>query len=83
MSLYHFHIHHCTALARDEEGLELPDLAAARREAIAGARSIMGDELAKGRLCLGCHIEIEDGAGLLLATVAFRDAVTITSLGHS
>lgn len=80
MSLYRFHIHHCTAVARDDEGLELLDLAAARREAIIGARSIMGDELANGRLCLDCRIEIEDGAGRLLATVPFRDAVTVTGL---
>lgn len=80
MSLFYMHIHHCDVVARDEEGLDLPDLQAARREAIAGARSIMGEELAKGRLCLGSHIEIEDGDGRLLATVPFRDAVMLTGL---
>lgn len=70
-------------LARDGERLELPDLEAACREAISGARSIMAEELTKGRLRLGCHIEIHDGAGLLLATVPFWDAVSVTSLDHA
>lgn len=80
MSLFHMHIHHCGMLARDEEGLELLDLEAARREAVAGARSIMADELMNGRVCLGCRIEIEDSNGRLLATVPFREAVTLTGL---
>lgn len=80
MSLLHMHIHHCGMLARDEEGLELPNLETARREAVAGARSIMVDELRKGQLCLACHIEIEDSDGRLLATVPFREAVTLTGL---
>ncbi|WP_375403721.1 DUF6894 family protein [uncultured Sphingomonas sp.] len=80
MPLFYLHIHYCDGLARDEEGLELPSLDAARDEAIAGARAMMCEELKQGRVRLGCHIDIEDGDERLLAVVPFREAVTFTGL---
>jgi hypothetical protein len=61
----------------DEEGQELPDIAAARAVAVAGARSIMREEIWKGRLPLKERIEIRDDRQKLVATVRFRDAVLI------
>lgn len=76
MPLFHLHIHQCGRLALDEEGLELPNLVAARDQAIAGARAIMCEELARGQLNLGCYIKIEDSYGQVLATVPFRETIT-------
>ncbi|WP_408640624.1 DUF6894 family protein [Allosphingosinicella deserti] len=38
MAGYHFHLHECGAFFEDEEGTELPGLAAVRAGAIRGAR---------------------------------------------
>ena len=62
----------------DEEGQELPDLEAARAEAVKSARSIMADAIWTGRLPLDEEIEIADQKGQVLAIVAFAEAVYIT-----
>ncbi len=79
MPVFCLHIYHRDMSARDEEGLELASLEAARNEAIAGARGIMRDDLRNGRLSLGSRIEIEDSSGRVLATVPFREAITVSS----
>lgn len=61
----------------DEEGVELPDLAAARAAAIAGIRSILSDEIGQGRIDLTGRIEICDQARVRVATVAFGEAVEV------
>lgn len=78
MPVFYLHIYYRDMAARDEEGLELASLEAARSEAIAGARGIMRDELRNGRLSLGSRIEIEDSSGRMLATVPFREAITVS-----
>ncbi len=64
--------------APDEEGVELPDLEAARAHALREARVTFG-ETAKdlGRVVLHHRIDIEDGQGAVLETVYFRDAVAV------
>lgn len=61
----------------DEEGLELPDLAAAREYALFNARSIAAENVHKGKLNLSHRIEITDDDKQVLATVSFADAVTV------
>ncbi len=78
MPLYRLNLNECGVVIHDVEGIERPDLAGARDAAIAGARDIMAAELGEGRLCLSCHIEIEDAAGVIVLTVPFRDAVSVT-----
>lgn len=78
MTLFMFHLHECGTLTPDEEGKELPDLAAAQTYAEAAARSIMCAEVEQGGLCLSCHIEIENGDSGERTRVWFRDAVKIT-----
>ena len=73
-----FHLHECGTVFVDEEGAELESLADARLRALADARSIMSSEVAAGRLCLSCHIRVEDEQGKVLLTVRFADAVEIT-----
>lgn len=76
MPRYYFHLHNGTT-ARDEEGRELPDLEAARQEAISAARELMGEDLKAGLLRLGHRIEIGDADGSELLVVPFAEAVMI------
>ena len=64
-------------VAIDEEGSELPDLAAARAKAVASAREMSCAEVLKGRLNLKHRIEVTDEAGRLACTVHFADVLTI------
>ena len=78
MTRFFFHLHECGALTVDEEGKELPDLAAARHHAENAARHIMCAELVDGDLCLKCYIEIENRDDGTRTTVLFRDVIHIT-----
>jgi hypothetical protein len=60
-------------LVEDPEGYNLPNLEAARDEALAAAREIMADGLkSEGLSCE--QLEIHNDAGQLLTTVSVRDA---------
>jgi len=61
----------------DEEGLDLPDLETARREAVRSAHSIMADAIWSGRLLLDESIEIVDEHRRVLMTILFRDTVVV------
>jgi len=76
MPRYFFHIYD-DLVVRDEEGTELPDAAAARRDAVAGIREMMGEQLRCGRLILHHRVEVEDERGALVLVVPFAEAVTI------
>jgi hypothetical protein len=62
----------------NDESLELPDLDAAVRLAIRGARDIMAEDMRSGRLDLDQHIVIRDGAARCLARVDFVHALEIS-----
>jgi hypothetical protein len=77
MPRYYIHIYDDLVMI-DEDGMELPDLAAARHQAVRGARSIMADHLRAGRpLKLFHRIEIADHRSKVLAVIPFRALVTI------
>ena len=78
MPLYYFHIHNHID-TRDEEGVELPDLKAARDMAIRAARAMMAENLMTGRLWLDHWIEVENEAGQQVLALPFREAVEIDS----
>lgn len=80
MPRFHLTLNECGSVTPDTEGVELPNLAAARVAAVAAAREVMGAEVIEGRLCMSCDIEIYDGAGRRLDRLPFRDMVTITGL---
>jgi hypothetical protein len=80
MQTLFFHLHECGSVIVDEEGSEVEDLAEARMRAIRGARSIMSSEVAAGKLCLSCHISVEDARGATLLTVPFREALDLAGL---
>ncbi len=72
-----FHLHICDGrdFTEDEEGLELPDLAAARDAAIDRLRTILGGELRAGVLRRAAFVEVEDERRRLVLTVTFGEAV--------
>ena len=80
MARYHFHLHECGTVIPDEEGLEKPDMDGVREEALLSARELMSNEMMRGKLCLGCHIEVQDEAGEVVLILPFKDAVEVTGI---
>ncbi|MDP8912544.1 MAG: hypothetical protein M3N39_03075 [Pseudomonadota bacterium] len=78
MPRYYFNVYD-DAVTEDEEGRELPDLAAVRRAAIEGARSLIADQVLKGRLCLRCRIEVEDENRCPVLTLPFTAALEVVT----
>lgn len=77
MPRYYFHLYDDLDCP-DLEGIELPDLEGAQAKALQEARALMGDLLDReARIALHHRIDIEDEEGVVLATIAFRDAVAI------
>jgi hypothetical protein len=80
MTRYHFNLHAFGTVILDEEGIEMPDLDAVRHEAIMSARELMCSELRTGKLCLGCHIEVQDAAGQVVLTLAYKEAIELSGI---
>jgi hypothetical protein len=76
MPRYFFHIHD-ELVALDDEGMELADMSAVRRQAVAGIHAMMCDQLAHGRLVLHHHLVVEDEQGVEVLSLAFGDTVAI------
>ncbi len=76
MPRYFFHFHN-DETTRDEEGVELPDRAAAMARATTAARSLACDDVLHGRLNLRHRIVVADEAGVDLATITFGEAVAV------
>jgi hypothetical protein len=64
-------------IAQDDEGMELPNLAAARLNAIRGARDIIAEQVRHGHFALSHWIDVKDEQGETVLTLTFRDAVDI------
>jgi hypothetical protein len=77
MPRYFFNLHEADGIAEDPEGSEFPDILAARREAIAGARSIIKDGAGRGIVDLTGWIEVVDADGQPVLTVPFVEAVKL------
>lgn len=76
MPRFFFHVYD-DIVALDEEGMELADTETAKAMAVATARALAADQVAKGMLTLHHRIEVTDETGAHVATVAFRDAVLV------
>ncbi|MFP3547335.1 hypothetical protein SB748_28395 [Rhizobium sp. SIMBA_035] len=74
MPTFFFNISTRTTIIRDEEGTELADLEAAKREAIKDARGMMSTAIREGRDISHRQIEICDAVGTVLLKVPFSDA---------
>ena len=78
MPRFFFHLYDDMTVI-DDTGVELPDMAAALREAIRNARSIAAEQVVDGLLHLNHRIEVEDEIGMPVLTLPFRDAFIIDS----
>jgi hypothetical protein len=77
MPVYFLDVCDSVVVAGDPEGRELPNLDAARREAIVGIRSILAHEAAEGRLDLRGEIRIKNARGDVVRVVPYADALEI------
>ena len=75
MPQFYFHIRDEDGLTRDAEGQDLPDLEAARREAVSAAREILGEKLLHGGTLNHRTIEIADAAGDVVGQINSRDVL--------
>ena len=76
MPLYYFNLHDDIEVI-DDEGRQLPDVAAARLEAVKGAREIICHQVMHGRINLSHRIEVEDEHRRPVLTLPFRSVLTI------
>jgi hypothetical protein len=76
MPRFFFHVFN-DEITIDEEGRELPDLAAARAWAVEDARSLVCESVRNGHLNLEHRIEIADETGAPRMTVTFREAFAL------
>lgn len=77
MARYFFHLHNDIE-AEDPEGVELPDLAAARKWAMRSARDLAAASLVEhGRIVRSHRIDVADQSGAVVLTVRFGDVVAV------
>jgi hypothetical protein len=75
MPYYYFHVREGSDFSRDEEGQELPNAEAARREAINTSREILGERLLHGGSLNHRTIEIADETGHVVDVVSSNDVL--------
>ena len=76
MPRYFFNVYD-DIIAHDDEGLELPNEAAARLQALVGARELMAEQVKHGYLVRAHWIDIVDDQGVVLFSQTFGEAVDI------
>ena len=75
---YYLHLRDSTDETLDPEGLELLDLEAVKKAALAAARDVIANDIeSDGVLDLRYRIDAEDHAGQLHYRLSFKDAVRI------
>lgn len=79
MARYYLQLHENGDCIEDLEGCECNTPEGARAIALDAARDVMAEGVRAGRLCLKCHIAIEDADHRLLIMVPFSEAVEINS----
>ena len=68
MPLYYFHVRTDRGLVEDEEGIELPDMQAVRREALVSAHEFTAEAQWSGALAF----EVVDAAGETVLTLPIQ-----------
>ena len=63
MPHYYFHVREGSELSKDTEGQDLPNVEAARKEAISASREMLGEKLLHGGSLNHRTIEIADETG--------------------
>ena len=77
MTKYFFHKRDGSELVEDEEGTDLPDLEAARNEAILAAREMMAEMVLEGKVVDGQQFEITSEDGSTVDIVTFKSAIKL------
>jgi hypothetical protein len=75
MPRYFFHVRDGAELSPDEEGQELPDLEAARHEAINTSREMLGERILHGGALNHRQIEIADETGHVVDVLTTADVL--------
>jgi hypothetical protein len=78
MPTYYFHIRKADTIVNDEQGVDLPDLAAAREEARQALREMVAGHVSAGEKVRILAIEICDDRRNDLATVTLASAISAT-----
>lgn len=77
MPKYYFHMREHDALVEDPDGADLPDIAAAREEALRAAREMVVEMVARGEIIDGQQFVICDDTGKHLDVVPFTSALRL------
>lgn len=75
MPRFFFHVRDGAGLSRDEEGQDLPDVEAARREAVCSNREMLGERILHGGALNHRQIEIADETGQVVCVVSSADVL--------
>jgi hypothetical protein len=78
MARFYFHIRRGDEFVRDTEGVDFPDVEAARREGLLAAREMLAEMLLNNEIVDGQQFEIADEGGDTVATIPFRSAIRDT-----
>jgi hypothetical protein len=74
---FYFDLCNGNGFTEDEEGQDLPDVGAARAQAISGARDIMAGEVKQGMLDLSSFIEVKGERRERIFTLGFDEALEL------
>lgn len=77
MPHYRLNLYNAHGDLPDPEGAHYTDLAEARRAAIDGIRSLLGEEVIEGEMNLKGHLDIVADDGKIVETIPFGDALKI------
>jgi hypothetical protein len=69
MARFYFHVREGEELIPDDEGVDLPDVSAARQEAVLAAREILAEAIKRGKPKVADAFVIADEAGRALDIV--------------
>ena len=75
MPRFYFHICDAEGMSHDEEGSDLPDIDAARREAKASARDLITEYMKNRKPINGQTLQIADADGNVLEIMDLRDVL--------
>jgi hypothetical protein len=79
MTVYHFNIRDGSKVAMDEEGMDLPSLDAAIREAETSGRELLADMVRDGTPLDGQAVEITNEAGTVLKSIRLKSLFWISA----
>ena len=82
MARYFLHLRDGSDELLDPDGVELADMAAVEKSALAAARDVIAGDVCQGTVDLGYRIDAETASGDIVYTIAFQDAVTVKRLRH-